>query len=68
VIVIVIAGVEIKPGKPFTHTYDSFKGRLHISMVIFHCMFYFTMNLPFYCYLHRDFIEAFMLLSRSLWV
>ncbi|KEH29262.1 FKBP-type peptidyl-prolyl cis-trans isomerase [Medicago truncatula] len=25
-------GVEIKPGKPFTHTYDSSKGRLHISM------------------------------------
>jgi hypothetical protein len=31
---IVIAGVEIKPGKPFTHTYDGSKGRLHISMVI----------------------------------
>ncbi|WJX49516.1 peptidylprolyl isomerase [Trifolium repens] len=25
-------GVEIKPGKPFTHTYDASKGRLHISM------------------------------------
>ncbi|WJX29422.1 peptidylprolyl isomerase [Trifolium repens] len=25
-------GVEIKPGKPFTHTYDGSKGRLHISM------------------------------------
>ncbi|XP_045829995.1 peptidyl-prolyl cis-trans isomerase FKBP43-like isoform X4 [Trifolium pratense] len=24
--------VEIKPGKPFTHTYDGSKGRLHISM------------------------------------
>ncbi|GAU37936.1 hypothetical protein TSUD_269510 [Trifolium subterraneum] len=25
-------GVEIKPGKPFTHTYDASKGRLHISL------------------------------------
>ncbi|TKY68075.1 Peptidyl-prolyl cis-trans isomerase FKBP43 [Spatholobus suberectus] len=25
-------GVEIKPGKPFTHKYDDSKGRLHISM------------------------------------
>ncbi|XP_058747374.1 peptidyl-prolyl cis-trans isomerase FKBP43-like isoform X2 [Vicia villosa] len=25
-------GVEIKPGKPFTHLYDASRGRLHISM------------------------------------
>ncbi|CAK8575267.1 unnamed protein product [Lathyrus sativus] len=25
-------GVEIKPGKPFTHQYDASRGRLHISM------------------------------------
>ncbi|KAK7263787.1 hypothetical protein RJT34_31384 [Clitoria ternatea] len=25
-------GVEVKPGKPFTHKYDDSKGRLHISM------------------------------------
>ncbi|XP_019465465.1 PREDICTED: peptidyl-prolyl cis-trans isomerase FKBP43-like isoform X1 [Lupinus angustifolius] len=25
-------GVEVKPGKPFTHKYDNLKGRLHISM------------------------------------
>ena len=25
-------GVEIKPGKPFTHKHDASKGRLHISM------------------------------------
>ncbi|CAL0329456.1 unnamed protein product [Lupinus luteus] len=25
-------GVEVKPGKPFSHKYDDLKGRLHISM------------------------------------
>ncbi|RDX74942.1 Peptidyl-prolyl cis-trans isomerase FKBP43, partial [Mucuna pruriens] len=27
-------GVEVKPGKPFTHKYEYSKGRLHISMVM----------------------------------
>ncbi|XP_035548493.1 midasin-like isoform X2 [Juglans regia] len=25
-------GIEVKPGKPFTHEFDELKGRLHISM------------------------------------
>lgn len=28
-----LAGVEVKPGKPFTHTADDVRGRLHISQV-----------------------------------
>lgn len=32
------AGVEVKPGKPFTHIYDDSKGRLHVSMVIFNIL------------------------------
>ncbi|PON31586.1 hypothetical protein TorRG33x02_357450, partial [Trema orientale] len=25
-------GIEVKPGKPFTHKFDDLRGRLHVSM------------------------------------
>ena len=31
--VVVVSGIEVKPGKPFTHKPGDSNGRLHISMV-----------------------------------
>lgn len=31
---LIVAGTEVKPGKPFTHIFDGLKGRLHISVVM----------------------------------
>jgi len=30
-----LLGVEVKPGKPYTHVYDNARGRLRISQVRF---------------------------------
>lgn len=51
-----ISGIEVKPGKPFTHKFDDLRGRLHVSMVTL-----FTQNLIFVAVMLLD-----MVLNSSL--
>lgn len=53
-----ISGVEVKPGKPYTHVYDEARGRLRITTVLF----LVKSKMPLGC---NWWIRAFLLTENS---
>lgn len=48
-------GVELKPGKPYTHRFDGDRGRLHVSQVCFEMLELFELYFFAYCLAVRIF-------------